>query len=202
MVPPIVKTPLARGWLGKSMAPDGSARVPATDRRYAVPGTKADQVARVIRQEISRSRMRPGDKLPTVQEWAERLDVSTLCVREAVGWLRGIGLVNAKPGVGLRVADVNVFHGIEARADVVSDDVGRTWPDQGHVNLWDASGRETFGDGSSANRSRSIYDEGMMAFGKPDAVRVADGSVLVGFWCTSNFVMHVRYVRLKIRSAK
>ena len=34
--------------------------------------------------------------------------------------------------------------------------------------------------------------------GKPDVIKTSDGSLLAGFWCTANFVMHVRYVRLII----
>ncbi len=70
------------------------------------------------------------------------------------------------------------------------------WPQDGHTLIWDARSRATLGSDDQTNRSRSIYDEGLMAFGKPDVIRMDDGSFLVGFWCTSNFVMHLRYARL------
>ena len=73
-----------------------------------------------------------------------------------------------------------------------------TWPQEDHTLIWDARSRDTFGSDDQTNRSRSIYDEGLMAFGKPDVIRMADGSFLVGFWCTSNFVMHLRYARLSL----
>lgn len=37
-----------------------------------------------------------------------------------------------------------------------------------------------------------------MDFGKPDVIEMADGSFLAGFWCTANFVMHLRYAKLVI----
>ena len=37
-----------------------------------------------------------------------------------------------------------------------------------------------------------------MAFGKPDVIRLDDVSFLAGYWCTSNFVMHLRYARLVV----
>ena len=73
---------------------------------------------------------------------------------------------------------------------------GDTWPQEGHTLIWDARSRNILGSDDQTNRSRSIYDEGLMAFGKPDVIRMADGSFLVAFWCTSNFVMHMRYARL------
>ena len=73
---------------------------------------------------------------------------------------------------------------------------GETWSQQDHALIWDVRGRDILGSDDQANRSRSIYDEGLMAFGKPDVIRMTDGSFLVGYWCTSNFVMHLRYARL------
>ena len=80
----------------------------------------------------------------------------------------------------------------------ISQDGGRTWPHTGHTLLWDARARDILGSADEDNRSRSIYDEGLFAFGKPDAVGLADGMFLAGFWCTTNFVMHLRYVRLVV----
>ena len=81
---------------------------------------------------------------------------------------------------------------------VVSSDGGRTWPRDNRTLLWDARGRDTIGSADPDNRSRSIYDEGLMAFGKPDAIRLDKDSFLAGYWCTSNFVMHLRYARLVV----
>ena len=67
-----------------------------------------------------------------------------------------------------------------------------------HVGGWDARGRDIFGSTGDDNRSKTIYDEGLMAFGKPDVIRLTDGSFLVGFWCFANFVMHIRWARLLI----
>src|SRR3990170_3033242 len=80
----------------------------------------------------------------------------------------------------------------------VSPDGGRTWPRQGHTLLWDACGRAVLGGAHQDNRSRSIYDEGIIAFGKPDVIPARDGTFLVGFWCTGNFVVHLRWASLSI----
>ncbi len=81
---------------------------------------------------------------------------------------------------------------------VISEDGGRIWPLDDHKLIWDARGWDIIGSSDPMNRSRSIYDEGLIAFGKPDVVRLADGTFLVGFWCTSNCVMHLRYCRLQL----
>ena len=81
---------------------------------------------------------------------------------------------------------------------VISPDGGQTWPAEGHTLIWDARGRDILGSTEDDNRSKTIYDEGLMAFGKPDVVDLADGSFLVAFWCICNFVMHNRYARLII----
>lgn len=81
---------------------------------------------------------------------------------------------------------------------VISKDGGKRWPRAGHTLLWDARGRNILGSTDETNRSRSIYDEGLMAFGKPDVVHIAGNIFFAGFWCTSNFVMHLRYARLVI----
>ena len=80
----------------------------------------------------------------------------------------------------------------------ISGDGGQTWPGDGHTCLWDAQGRALFGSADQSNRSRSIYDEGTMAFGKPDVIHLGGNRFLAGFWATANFVMHVRFARLTI----
>jgi len=80
----------------------------------------------------------------------------------------------------------------------ISTDGGQTWPGDGHTCLWDARGRALFGSDDESNRSRSIYDEGTMAFGKPDVIHLGGNRFLAGFWATANFVMHVRFAHLTI----
>ncbi|GAQ50435.1 FadR/GntR family transcriptional regulator [Streptomyces acidiscabies] len=58
-----------------------------------------------ILQLIAESGLRPGDRMPTEKELAERLDASRSVVREAVKILSAIGRVRAHKGRGLYVAD-------------------------------------------------------------------------------------------------
>lgn len=80
----------------------------------------------------------------------------------------------------------------------ISEDGARTWPLKGHTLLWDARGIDIIGSADEDNRSRSLYNEGLFAFGKPDVVSMAGGTFLASFWCTSNFVMHLRWARLVV----
>ena len=82
----------------------------------------------------------------------------------------------------------------------ISNDYGQTWPKDGHTCLWDARGRALCGSLDESNRSRDIYDEGTMAFGKPDVIHLEGNRYLAGFWATANFVMHIRYAHLTIES--
>ena len=82
-------------------------------RTGASPRTKAEQVAELIRRQICDTGFGPGDKLPTEQEWADRAGVSRLIVREAIGRLRGLGLVESKPRVGMRVSEAAPFDGLQ-----------------------------------------------------------------------------------------
>lgn len=54
-----------------------------------------------IQDYISVHRAKPGDKLPTLQEWTEMLGVSVVVVREAFRGLQALGLVDIKHGRGI-----------------------------------------------------------------------------------------------------
>lgn len=53
-----------------------------------------------IRRYILDNRLGPGDRLPSQQEWAELLGVSTVVVREAFQALQALGLVEVQQGRG------------------------------------------------------------------------------------------------------
>jgi len=53
-----------------------------------------------IRQYIFDNQLRPGDRLPSQQEWAELLGVSIVVVREALQALQALGLVEVQQGRG------------------------------------------------------------------------------------------------------
>jgi DNA-binding FadR family transcriptional regulator len=70
------------------------------------------QCAESMKQHIARGALKPGDRLPTEQEWVEMLGVSRLVVREALQMLAGIGLIDVQQGRGAFVRDtaqISVF---------------------------------------------------------------------------------------------
>jgi len=64
---------------------------------------------------------------------------------------------------------------------VISEDVGKTWSKRSEIVLWDATGRETIG---VASRSQYPWSHDVIAFGRPQAHRLADGDILISFWAT------------------
>lgn len=63
-------------------------------------------VVRQVEQLILRGILRPGERLPSERELAERLNVSRPSLREALGHLQDQGLLSARAGAGVFVADV------------------------------------------------------------------------------------------------
>jgi GntR family transcriptional repressor for pyruvate dehydrogenase complex len=63
-------------------------------------------VVRQIEGLILRGILRPGDRLPPERELSERLGVSRPSLREAVSELQAGGLLTARAGAGIYVADV------------------------------------------------------------------------------------------------
>ncbi|OAN78472.1 GntR family transcriptional regulator [Sulfitobacter sp. EhC04] len=59
-----------------------------------------------IEKLILRGILRPGERLPPERELAERLNVSRPSLRDAIGALQEAGLLTAKAGAGVYVADV------------------------------------------------------------------------------------------------
>ena len=67
-----------------------------------------DVVAERLKTYISEENLKPGDRLPTETELANRFGVSRLSLREATKSLEFIGILDAKPGRGLIVGSVNM----------------------------------------------------------------------------------------------
>ncbi|WP_437230946.1 FadR/GntR family transcriptional regulator [Planctomicrobium sp. SH661] len=77
----------------------------------AVGRTKLrDVVANQLKNYIRDSDLKPGDRLPTETELANIFGVSRLSLREATKSLGYLGIVQAKPGLGLTVGSVNWEH--------------------------------------------------------------------------------------------
>ena len=66
----------------------------------------AETVQRQIEQLILRGILRPGERLPSERDLAERLGVSRPSVREAIARLVEQGLLNTRAGSGIYVANV------------------------------------------------------------------------------------------------
>ena len=75
----------------------------ADERREYRPGYEV--VAERILEFIAEARLAPGDRMPTENDLAQRLDTSRAVVREAVKILSALGRVRAHKGRGLFVAN-------------------------------------------------------------------------------------------------
>ena len=69
------------------------------------PGSRTQALIDEITGWIARGLVCPGDRLPSTGALCDRYGVSTEVVRGAMQWLKGRGLVEGVPGVGVFVAD-------------------------------------------------------------------------------------------------
>jgi DNA-binding FadR family transcriptional regulator len=67
---------------------------------------RATEISEVLRQEILLSQYRPGERLPSERDLAERFATSRGAIREAVKKLEQLGIVDVRPG-GARVVPVS-----------------------------------------------------------------------------------------------
>ena len=74
--------------------------------RPVQPEKLSSAVIRQIEQLILRGILRPGERLPPERELAERMNVSRPSLRYAISTLQDSGLLTARPGAGIFVADV------------------------------------------------------------------------------------------------
>ncbi|MEQ6249101.1 FCD domain-containing protein [Sulfitobacter sp. HNIBRBA3233] len=74
--------------------------------RPVTPEKLSTAVVRQVEELILRGILRPGERLPAERELAERLGVSRPSLREAIAQLQQTGLLSARPGAGVYVADV------------------------------------------------------------------------------------------------
>jgi DNA-binding FadR family transcriptional regulator len=64
-----------------------------------------ERIAELIVEFITTQRLRPGDRLPTEQEFAEQFGVSRTIVRDAIKMLTPTGLVRPRRGSGIFVGE-------------------------------------------------------------------------------------------------
>ena len=74
--------------------------------RPVQPEKLSSAVIRQIEQLSLRGILRPGERLPPERELAERMNVSRPSLRDAISTLQDSGLLTARPGAGIFVADV------------------------------------------------------------------------------------------------
>src|ERR1044071_5204883 len=84
-------------------------RTGAARRRLVRAGTTVDQMVRAIADRIVTGVLRPGEKLDEIS-LASRFEVSRTPVREALGHLSAMGLVDRRPNRGAIVAVVTQDH--------------------------------------------------------------------------------------------
>ena len=74
--------------------------------RPVSPEKLSSAVVRQIEELILRGILRPGERLPSERELADRLGVSRPSLRDAIAQLQEAGLLSARAGAGIFVADV------------------------------------------------------------------------------------------------
>ena len=67
--------------------------------------SKTQRLISHIQGEIRSGRLKPGDQIPSATKLREQHNVSITVVREAVNYLKAIGVLVGVPGVGVFVAD-------------------------------------------------------------------------------------------------
>ena len=79
-------------------------------------GNLAERVVSALAAEIRQGALRPGDRLPTEAQAADRFSVSRTVVREALSRLQASGLVETRHGVGTFVSASRRESGLRADA--------------------------------------------------------------------------------------
>ncbi|HEY4849416.1 MAG TPA: GntR family transcriptional regulator [Streptosporangiaceae bacterium] len=73
------------------------------NRSSAVPPWQ--QLADILRAQITSGKLKPGDRLPSVVSLAQEYDLAAGTVRKAIGQLQREGLIVSRVGWGTFVAD-------------------------------------------------------------------------------------------------
>ncbi|MHB1652275.1 MAG: FadR/GntR family transcriptional regulator [Desulfitobacteriaceae bacterium] len=67
-----------------------------------------EEIAEQLRKLVAEGKLKPGDRLPSERELAERLQVSRASVREALSALEMMGLLEVRSGEGTYIRHVNM----------------------------------------------------------------------------------------------
>lgn len=102
---------------GERETHDGAARLSGvTFEPVARQPRLSDKVAGMLLEAIATRGLAPGDRLPSERELGEQFGVSRTVIREAIRALAAKGVIEARSGSGLRIAQV--------RAATVSESIG------------------------------------------------------------------------------
>ncbi|WP_148717087.1 phosphonate metabolism transcriptional regulator PhnF [Chitinolyticbacter meiyuanensis] len=74
------------------------------------------QIEQVLEQEIGGKHYRPGERLPTEGEFAQRFEVNRHTIRRAIASLESRGLVRVEQGRGIFLQDYAVHYSVGKRA--------------------------------------------------------------------------------------
>ena len=67
-----------------------------------------DTIIEQIRRTITSQNLKPGDRLPTEEQWAKQLGVSRVSIREALKALEFLGIIHSAPKRGTTVGTLNL----------------------------------------------------------------------------------------------
>ncbi len=82
----------------------------------AATRTLSAEIADNLCERIRNDRLPPGARLGTEADLADQFGVSRTVVREAIGSLRGLGVVTGRQGLGLCVAEADKFSSVLRKA--------------------------------------------------------------------------------------
>ncbi|WP_155371156.1 winged helix-turn-helix domain-containing protein [Catellatospora vulcania] len=70
-----------------------------------MPKSKTQTLIDDISGQITSGKLKPGDQLPSTAELRQQYGVSITVVRNAIQWLKAVGLVEGLAGVGVFVTE-------------------------------------------------------------------------------------------------
>src|SRR5690625_329810 len=73
-----------------------------------------------IKIAIEEGRIKPGDKLPSERQLAEKLNVARTSVKEAITVLESSGVVTVRPGVGMFLNNDSVSVSINKISEIIN----------------------------------------------------------------------------------
>ena len=91
-------------------------KISQNERSLDPAKTLSAELADHLCERIRKDRLVPGDRLGTEADLADEFGVSRTVVREAIGSLRGLGIVTGRQGLGLCVAEASNFSSVLRKA--------------------------------------------------------------------------------------